>query len=93
MTEFSSNNVAELFYLNSTQRALENTRDTPWSLTSNLSTRRGLKGHSKSTPRALQGQLSTHGTFSLEYLRHEGTGRTLGHSGTQGTSKLGQSST
>ena len=55
MTEFSSNNVAELFYLNSTQRALENTKDTPWSLTSNLSTRRGLKGHSKSTPRALQG--------------------------------------
>ena len=55
--------------------------------------RRALKGHSNDTPRTLQGYLFTQDTMFLEYLRDSGTGRALGHFGTQGTWALGRSGT
>ena len=51
-----------------------------------------LQGHSKVTPRVLEHSKGTRarhsrqlGTWALDHLRHSGTRRALGHSGTQGT--------
>ena len=92
--ESTSSNVAELFYSMSTQTALKR----------HLGTQRVIpQGQSKNTPTALGNSRHSriqafdalghpNGTWSLKYLqqlRHSGTRKEPGHSGTQGTQALG----
>ena len=49
---------------------------------SKKSTQRALQGQLESTSRTLREHLSAEGTRTLNYLRHSGTRRTLGHLGT-----------